>query len=83
MTCKGCGANRDLRLGFCFDCATDGERRAAMRSVVQHLLHIPRCLVHRNWFGAKTDLMWAWERLTKTGDYAPGGEFENQYGVVA
>lgn len=72
--CFGCGASRDLRGGFCFDCASAGEARAARRTVVQHICVGFRNLRKRNGC-AKYDFQWAWERLTKTGDYAPGGYF--------
>jgi hypothetical protein len=79
--CKGCGQPEELRLGFCFDCAAAGEARAAKRSVVQHLGRGVRNLLKRNpnW---RYDFAWARERLTKTGDYAPGDYFERE-GIAA
>lgn len=74
--CRSCGRDRELRLGFCFDCASAGEARAAKRTVRQHLV---KALVHwrrRDWWKARYDLRWAWERFTMTGDYAKGGYFE-------
>jgi len=74
MICKGCGKDAELRLGFCFDCATAGEERAARRNVVQHLMKGLQNLWLRNG-NARFDFKWAWERLTRTGNYAPNGEF--------
>lgn len=82
MTCRICQRHEDLRAGICFDCATDAERRAAQRSVLQHLLKgLGKVMRLRFNYGTRTDFRWAWERLTRTGDYAPGGEFERQYGL--
>ena len=74
MICHGCGKDEELRLGFCFDCASAGEERAARRTVLQHLAKGFRHL----WIGsdnARFDFRWAWERFTRTGDYARNGEF--------
>ena len=75
MRCEHCGMDEELRFGCCFDCATNGEARAAKRTVIQHIGFMFRSLWKRNG-NAKYDLKWAWERLTGTGDYAPGGYFE-------
>lgn len=75
MKCFRCGADDELRFGCCWDCATAGETRAAKRTVVQHLGCMFSNLRKRNG-NAKYDMKWAWARLTKTGDYAPGGYFE-------
>lgn len=78
--CASCGSTDELRMGHCFDCAMRGEERAAHRAVAQHLGHgLWRALRGRFDFATKTDFVWAWERLTKTGDYAPGGEFDSAY----
>lgn len=78
--CFACGEVDELRMGCCFDCAMAGEEVAARRTVMQHLGHgIWRVLRGRFGFATRMDFVWAWERLTKTGDYAPGGEFESQY----
>lgn len=74
MICKGCGKDDELRLGFCFDCASAGEERAARRTVLQHLARGFSNLVKRS-PNAKYDFKWAWERLTQTGDYARNGAF--------
>lgn len=74
MRCAGCGRDEELRLGFCFDCATAGEERAARRTVLQHVAKGLRNLWNRN-SNACFDFKWAWERLTRTGDYARNGEF--------
>ena len=80
--CARCRQYSDLRYGYCFDCADAGERRAATRTVAQHLGKGGAHLWRRRWTNARIDFQWAWERLTRTGDYAPGGEFERQYGVT-
>lgn len=78
--CAGCGNADELRRGFCFDCAMAGEERAARRTVLRHLGHgLWRVMRGHFGFGTRMDFVWAWERLTKTGDYAPGGEFDRQY----
>lgn len=68
----------ETRMGCCFDCATRGEDRAARRTVVQHigkgLLNVAR----GRWGNARFDFRWSWERLTRTGDYAPNGYFDRQ-----
>ena len=73
--CRRCKDWTDLRLGFCFECADAGERRAAKRTVAQHIAKGAGQL----WRGYRTEarisFQWAWERLTATGDYKPGGEF--------
>lgn len=76
--CKGCGKNEELRMGFCFDCASSGEERAAKRKVYQHLLKAwnNAWLGHKHTWKSKIDLSWAWQRLTRTGDYAQGGTFD-------
>lgn len=80
--CSRCRSLTDLREGFCFDCATEGERRAAHRTVVQHVgRSFYAALYERDLTSARIFLRWAWERLTRTGDYKPGGEFESQYGI--
>lgn len=76
MRCKACGKIEELRAGFCFDCCTEGERRAANRTVLQHLWKCVRNLFRRKFAYARYDICWAWERLTRTGDYAKGGYFE-------
>lgn len=82
--CVSCGQDEELRMGVCFECATSGEREAAARSVSGHLGHAFRRMLRGRFdFGTKTDLKWAWERLTRTGDYRPGGSFEQEYGVSA
>lgn len=76
MKCDYCGKEDELRFGCCFDCASDGEARAARRTVVQHIGKMFRNLWKRNG-NAKYDFKWALERLTKTGDYKPGGYFDH------
>ena len=76
MICDYCGKDDELRLGCCWDCASAGEAKAAKRSVIQHIGSMFRNLRKRNG-NAKYDFKWAWERMTKTGDYAPNGYFHN------
>lgn len=77
--CAKCGREEELRLGYCFNCVSEGERRAAKRTVWQHFLkglsklHQPKRL-----WQIRYDWQWAWERLTRTGDYAPGGVFDKE-----
>ena len=78
-TCNFCGSkDSDLRMGCCFDCATSGEERAARRSVRQHLAKAFTNARKGFWDNARIDLRWAFERLTRTGDYAPDGYFDHQ-----
>lgn len=83
MICRGCGLEEDVRFGVCFDCATSGEARAAKRTVLQHIRKGFGNAMKRKWISSRIDFMWAWERLTRTGDYAPGGTFERDYGIRA
>ena len=81
-SCQRCGKITDLRLGHCFDCATDGERKAAQRTVAQHVgRSFYAAFYEWDLTSARIFLRWAWERFTRAGDYKPGGEFERQYGV--
>lgn len=75
MQCYSCGQDEDCRLGFCFECATIAEDKAAKRTVVQHLKKAVSHFYLGLFVEARIDLCWAWERLTGTGDYAPDGEF--------
>ena len=72
--CARCGKTDELRLGFCWDCANLGEQRSARRTVWQHIRKGLRNIAHRN-DNYRYDFRWAWQRLTKTGDYAPDGYF--------
>lgn len=77
MSCSVCGSDdTDTRMGVCFDCATAGEARAARRGVLGHIWRGIDAAMHAEWWVARICFRWAWERLTKTGDYAPGGEFD-------
>jgi hypothetical protein len=77
MTCTVCGTDDDdLRFGVCYDCADRGEREAAHRTVIKHIYKAFINLRHRKWRYAWYDITWAWQRLTKTGDYAKGGYFD-------
>lgn len=77
--CHRCGKVGELRLGFCWDCASWGESRAARRSVWQHIRKGLTNIRNRNdnW---RYDFRWAWQRLTKTGDYGRDGYFA-RYGI--
>lgn len=78
-TCKGCRKYDDLRMGYCFDCADAGERRAAERTVLQHITEGAGQFGRGYRTEARISFQWAWERLTRTGDYKPGGEFEHYF----
>lgn len=78
VTCDGCGLIRELRYGYCFDCANNGEERAAKRTVIQHL---KKCFEHiksMDFELAKYDFTWAVMRATRTGDYSKDGYFDKQ-----
>lgn len=74
--CGKCGRHVELRLGFCFDCAQGGEERAAKRSVLEHMAKAVENVRKRRWQYAYYDITWAWQRLTRTGDYSKGGTFD-------
>lgn len=76
--CKGCGKDEELRLGYCFDCATSGEERAAKRSVEEHLRNGLKNLKEGKNENGRYDFEWALERLTLTGHYADGGIFDQE-----
>lgn len=77
--CRGCVVEADeLRGGWCWDCANGGERKLANRSVVQHLLNGAYHVATWRWFYASVDFTYAWQRLTRTGDYKSGGYLERQ-----
>ncbi len=80
--CIKCGGdgNGELRWGFCFDCASAGEEKAARRTVWQHVVAAAGNIRSggENW---RYDLSWAWQRLTRSGDYKRGGCFEREYGI--
>jgi hypothetical protein len=78
MVCKICKRDEELRLDVCFDCANDGERVAANRTVLQHVKKAIANTFKRQFEFAKYDISWAWQRLRKKGDYSEGGYFDNQ-----
>lgn len=78
VICETCGQDRELRLGHCFDCAHAGERRAAKRTVVQHLAKGVWQLWKRRPRFASYEFRWAWQRLWRTGDYAKDGYFDSE-----
>lgn len=75
--CTACGRETDdLMMGACFSCASEAEQRAAKRSVWAHIKRgISNWRQGRKLF-AKIDFRWAWQRLTRTGDYRRGGTFD-------
>jgi len=77
MICKGCGADDELRMGYCFECASAGDVRLAKRKTWQHWLKGVSHLLRGYWWNAKTDFKCGWERIWRTGEYAPGREWEN------
>jgi len=78
MTCRVCGdPTNDLRMGVCFDCATEGDIRLAKRSTIQHWIHGFKALCYRDWVIAKMDFRIGWERIWRTGEYAPGREWQD------
>lgn len=76
--CKKCGSIDDLRMGYCFDCATIGEIRAAKRTVLQHLAKSVTKLKQGYFTESRIEIQWALERLTRSGDYKSGGYFDEQ-----
>jgi hypothetical protein len=66
----------DVRFDACFDCASTGEERAAKRTVMQHIAKGFDNLQYGNFEYAKYDFSWAWQRLTRTGDYSNSGTFD-------
>lgn len=79
MTCKFCGKEGfDLRGGCCFDCACQGEERAAKRTILEHLAQACKSLSHGYFSHVRFDVQWAWQRFWRTGDYARGGYFDAQ-----
>lgn len=78
LRCSRCRETKELRFGFCFECANAGEIVAAKRTVIGHLKQSAVQLRCGRFFNARCAAKWAWERITRTGDYAPGGYFERQ-----
>jgi hypothetical protein len=79
ITCDYCGKQTDdLRFGCCFMCASAGEEKAAKRTVAQHVLKGFFNLFRGNISIARIDFVWAWERASRTGDYAAGGVFDRE-----
>ena len=77
MTCSSCGNETELRFGVCYDCATSAEERASKRTVLQHVARAFREAARgeRDYF--RYCMRWAWQRATRTGDYADGGYFDD------
>lgn len=77
MACHVCKSiDSDLRMGVCFDCATEGDLRLWRRSTFQHWLHGIRRAFRLDWLMARIDFKCGWERIWRTGEYAPGREWE-------
>ena len=77
--CRVCGKSTDTRGGLCFDCASAAERKAAGRTVEEHLRAGLEAMQAEAFEVARVYFSWALERLTDTGDYAPGGTFGAEY----
>jgi hypothetical protein len=77
--CTTCGQAEETRFGVCFGCANAGERHAACRSVAQHIAKAASNVRQGRWQSARYDLSWAWQRLTNSGDYKPGGYFDREH----
>jgi hypothetical protein len=77
MTCGVCKRVRELRSGICFDCAWNMERILAKRYWFEHVW-IGLRKIHRPelWWQIGHDWSLAFQRLTETGSYAPGGKFD-------
>ncbi len=77
--CKCCKKTvEDTRFSTCFECASVGEEMAAKRSVLQHLKKGAENIIAGNFEYSLYDFSWAWQRLTKTGDYSKGGTFDRE-----
>lgn len=68
-------------LGVCWECADTEEAKLARRTVIEHL-RSALTLRRKPRYERYIDLAWAWERLTKSGDYAPNGRFDRKYGII-
>ena len=69
--CVLCRArDKNLRNDICFDCATKAENKALERNVFQHIIQALYNVYRLQFYYAKIDLEWAWERFTNTGDYS-------------
>lgn len=77
MICRKCGREDELRFGYCFECASEGDMRLGKRTVVQHLVHSLKWLRKGDWQYFKIDVKCAWERLTRTGHYGPRSEWRD------
>ena len=78
--CAKCGNDGERRGGICWACANAGEKLAFQRTCAQHLLAAARNIAIGRFDYARFDLQWFFGRLTRTGDYAPGGYFEREHG---
>lgn len=77
MICNGCGKDGELRMGWCFACASAGDTRLGSRTVLQHVRHSLQSAFRGQWWHAKVDLKCAWKRATKTGNYGLNGEWRH------
>ena len=76
--CTSCKKEDELRFGVCFSCASSGESKAANRTVFQHLKTAIKNAQAKQYEYAGYDLKWAWQRLTRTGDYSKDGYFDSE-----
>lgn len=77
MACSVCGyGDGDTRMGVCFDCATAGDIRLAKKSTLQHWSHGLGSVFHGVWWRARMDFRMGWQRIRRTGEYAPGREWD-------
>jgi len=77
--CAKCGTVDELRLGYCFECALQGELRAAKRTAWQHFVNgLGKIHEPKRWWQVRYDWSWAWQRMTRTGDYAEDGTFDRE-----
>lgn len=71
--CEDCEKSKT---GICDYCYQDSMTYLAKMTVFQHLLASLGSLFEFDFFGVCFELVWAFQRLTRTGDYGKGGEFE-------
>lgn len=77
VICTSCKREvNDERFGVCFECAQDGEKRAAKRSVLQHVQSFWKHIKTKKYEYAKYDITWAFQRLFRVGDYKKDGYFD-------
>jgi hypothetical protein len=77
MKCSYCGKEEETRLGACWECATEGDIRLAKRGFLEHWFRAAVHLLLGARDLAKLDFKLGWHRIWRTGEYAPGREWEN------